>query len=132
MGYRSDVHIAVAFASEADMKEVMAVYALDPRVQKHNLLEQWDIKDDNILYYHGDYVKWYDNYEDVQGIERLMEVADDFYSERGMAVAYRRIRIGEETDDLEHGFDYNGEGSDTLMELLWDRMNIVRSVEVTL
>jgi hypothetical protein len=36
MGYRSEGIMVVAFESLEDMKEVLAVYRLDPRVQEHN------------------------------------------------------------------------------------------------
>lgn len=135
MGYRSDVYIAVAFANEEDMKEVMAVYAMNENVQKFNLLERWTIKADNILYFEETGTKWYDNYEDVQGVEHMLSVADDFHSEREMPLAYRTIRIGEETNDIErreeHGYDASGVAQ-PLMEMLWDRMSIIREVEITL
>jgi len=131
MGYRSDVYIAVAFANADDLKEVVAVYTIDPRVQKHNLLQEWDVREDNILYYHGDDVKWYDDYEDVQGVEHMLHLADKFHEERDMPVAYRFIRIGENDNDTETREEHGGDGGE-LMEMLWDRMQVVRTVEVTL
>lgn len=131
MGYRSDVYIVVAFANADDLKEVVAVYTIDPRVQKHNLLEQWDVREDNILYYHGDYVKWYDDYEDVQGVEHMLHLADKFHEERDMAVAYRFIRIGEDDNDTETRDEHGGDDG-SLMEMLWNRMQLVRTVEETL
>ena len=131
MGYRSDVYIAVAFANADDLKEVVAVYTIDPRVQKHNLLKDWDVREDNILYYHGDYVKWYDDFEDVQGVEHMLHLADKFHEERDMPVAYRFIRIGEDDNDTETREEHGGDDG-SLMEMLWDRMQMVRTVEVTL
>ena len=131
MGYRSDVYIAVAFANEKDMKEVIAVYAMNENVQKHNLLARWDIKADNILYFEETNTKWYDGYEEVKGIEHMLSLADDFHSEREMPLAYRAIRIGEETADIEERYEHGGDDG-TLIEMLWDRMNIIRQVEITL
>lgn len=131
MGYRSDVYIAVAFANEKDMKEVIAVYAMNENVQKHNLLEQWDIKDDNILYFEETSTKWHDMYESVEGIQYMLALADDFHSEREMPLAYRAIRIGEELDDIEEQYEHGGDDGG-LIEMLWDRMNIIRQVEITL
>ncbi len=131
MGYRSDVYIAVAFDNEKDMKEVIAVYAMNEHVQKHNLLEQWEIKDDNILYFEETSTKWYDKYEAVEGIQYMLALADDFHSERDMPLAYRAIRIGEELDDIEEQYEHGG-GDGGLIEMLWDRMNIIRQVEITL
>ena len=74
MGYRSDVYIAVAFDSKKNMDEVIAVYALNTNVEKHDLVNDWVIKDDNILYFHAENVKWYDNYEWVQGYEHMLSL----------------------------------------------------------
>ena len=131
MGYRSDVYIGVAFASKSDMEEVLSVYALDPRVQKIDLVKDWAVKEDNILLYVIEDTKWYDGYEDVQGIEYMLTLADQFHEERDMPIAHRFIRTGEEIDDIEvreeHGGDDGG-----LIEKLWDGMQLSRSVEVTL
>ena len=43
MGYRSDVYIAVAFDSKKNMDEVIAVYALNTNVEKHDLVNDWVI-----------------------------------------------------------------------------------------
>lgn len=131
MGYYSEVHIAVAFANADDLKEVVAVYTMDPRVQKHNLLEQWDVREDNILYYHGDYVKWYDDFEDVQGVEHMLHLADKFHDERDMPVAYRFIRLGEENTDTEDRYEHGGDDG-TLIEKLYDGMSVIRQVEIAL
>ena len=131
MGYRSDVYIAVAFANADDLKEVVAVYTIDPRVQKHNLLQEWDVREDNILYFKETSIKWYDTYEDVQGVEHMLHLADKFHEERDMPVAYRFIRIGENDNDTETREEHGGDGGE-LMEMLWDRMQVVRTVEVTL
>ena len=127
MGYRSDVYIAVAFANADDLKEVVAVYTIDPRVQKHNLLQEWDVREDNILYFKETSIKWYDTYEDVQGVEHMLHLADKFHEERDMPVAYRFIRIGENDNDTETREEHGGDGGE-LMEMLWDRMQVVRTV----
>ena len=111
MGYRSGVYVGVAFASEEDMKEVLAVYALDPRVQKHDLLRHWKIKDDNILCFERGYTKWYHKYEEVeQGVGHILDLAESFHSERDMPMAFRVLRVSEYSDiapedRYEHGGD---------------------------
>ena len=131
MGYYSEVHIAVAFANADDLKEVVAVYTIDPRVQKHNLLQGWEVKEDNILYYHDDYVKWYDSFHDVTGIEHMLHLADKFHEERDMPVAYRFIRIGEDINDCEERCGHGGDDG-TLTEKLYDGMSVIRQVEIAL
>lgn len=131
MGYRSDVYIAVAFASEEDMKEVVAVYTIDPRVQKHNLLQEWEVKEDNILYFEETNTKWYDGYEEVQGIEHMLHLADKFHEERDMPVAHRFVRIGEEDADVEDRYEHGGDDG-SLIDKLFDGMTLIRQVEITL
>ena len=132
MGYRSDVHIAVAFAREEELKEVLAVYAIDPLVQKHDLLKWWEQREDNILYFHEDSVKWYDSSEAVQGIMHMLSLVDTFYEERDeMQVAHRFVRIGEEMDDIEESYEI-GNDQGILIDKLWEGLRITRNVEVTL
>ena len=132
MGYRSQGTMVVAFETLADMKEVLAVYRLDPRVQKHNpfvsgkhaevgtecwQFDTWDVDDGN-----GDIIKWYlmrldfsdwkwyESYEDVQAFMHIADVCKQFAQERlDFSYAYRFVRGGEDGDDTEE-LSY---GSDT-------------------
>ena len=147
MGYRSDVYIAVAFDSKKNMDEVIAAYALNINVEKHNLVNDWVIKDDNILYFHAENVKWYEHYEWVEGYEYMFELVEKFYESRGFSSAYRLLRVGEEDDDVEDRHDWfdgdnehNADNEDTglddtdttLIDKLMLNMEIVRKIEVTL
>ena len=129
MGYRSDVLIAVAFKSEADMKEVLAVYAMDPRVQQYNLLEAWNVHggDYPVLWYENNYVKWYDSYEDVQGIEHLIAVASDFAQERGHPFGAINYRVGEELSDIETT-EREADPDGSLLGYLFDMCGIRREL----
>ena len=131
MGYRSDVYIGVAFENEADLKELLAVYAIDPRVQKLNLLKEWDVMEDNILLCVIEGTKWYAGYEDVQGIEHMLNLADKFDAERDMPIAYRFVRLGEDEDDMETREEHNGDEGQ-LIEKLWAGMQLSRKMEVSL
>ena len=131
MGYRSDVYIGVAFENEADLKELIAVYAIDPRVQKLNLLKEWDVMEDNILLCVIEGTKWYAGYEDVQGIEHMLNLADKFDAERDMPIAYRFVRLGEDEDDIETREEHNGDEGQ-LIEKLWAGMQLSRKMEVSL
>jgi len=119
MGYRSDGVIVVAFESLADMKEVLAVYRLDPRVQKHNpfpkdidgdsddywTFHTYELDSDTTCYlmrldFYG--WKWYADYEDVQSYQHIFTVCKQFAREReNFTYAYRFVRGGEEHDDYE-------------------------------
>ena len=132
MGYRSSVAIAVAMESEENMKELMSVYALNILVQKHNLLPEWTVGVMNdvwvALFYQED-VKWYDTYPDVQGFEAIIPLVRSFAEKRDMKYAYRRIRIGEEMDDVEIDCDENEGVSVDLADFLADALYVSRSLE---
>ena len=130
MGYYSDITIAVAFASKEDMDEVLAVYAMLPEVQKHNILaEYWERREDNILLYTHDSVKWYETFEDVQAVERLRSLVEEFHEQRNMPFAWHKIRIGEDESDLEVEDAHGGDDGE-LMEKLWEGMRLTRYVEL--
>jgi hypothetical protein len=130
MGYRSDVIIAVAFKDKAHRDEVWAVYCMDPRVQKHNLTGAWKNHDEGdypVLWYQGNYVKWYDSYEDVQGIEHLIEVASNFAQERGYHYGSIYYRVGEEMTDMESA-ERAADPDGGMMSMLYDLCGIERRV----
>ena len=126
MGYRSDGTIVVAFESLEDMKEVLAVYRLDPRVQELNPFPNdidddsdgnWTFHDWNLPTEKHDLVivetcfimrldyfgwKWYREYKDIQAYEHIATVCKQFANEReNFSYAYRFVRGGEEHDDTE-------------------------------
>jgi len=122
MGYCSDVIIAVA-VPEAAAKELAALYAMNPLVQEHNLLSQWQLYKTTcngtpavIFEYKADCVKWYDSFPEVQGIEHLPELAAMLHNEReeGFPAATCHIRIGEEEEDI--SLDYTEHGGEKLDE----------------
>ena len=136
MGYRSDVVIGFAFKAKAQIDELMAVYRMDPRVQKNDLESAWKISErDNavFLYYAADYVKWYESFDDVQGLEYMRTLVNTFDEERGRGegdlplfpFAFRFIRIGDEDPDVET--DASDNDMD-LMEELWERMTLTREI----
>jgi hypothetical protein len=144
MGYRSDVLLVVALRTPAQYDELMAVYAMDPLVQKHNTVGEWTkhvYEDHVILAFKGTDLKWYESYEDVQAIEHLLTLANTFAEERGFDVpndpeapqvpepvfpyATARIRIGEESDDSEMEYQEN---DSYLVEVLYSRAGIRREI----
>jgi hypothetical protein len=133
MGYRSDILIAVAFKTKTQRDEIWAVYCMDPRVQEHNLAAQWKHTDDDaftpIAYYEANNVKWYDNYEDVQGIEHLLALVEEFNENRQMPFAYIKYRIGEELTDTEVEAHSADDHESSLMGALWERASIERRIE---
>jgi hypothetical protein len=139
MGYGSDVVIGFAFKAKAQIDELMAVYRMDPRVQKLGLETAWKISErDNavFLYYAADYVKWYESFDDVQGLEYMRTSVNTFDEERGRGegdlplfpFAFRFFRIGEDEQDIETHYAHSDMD---LMDQLWDRMSLRREIETT-
>jgi hypothetical protein len=113
MGYRSQVHLLFGMSSKSHLRELVSVYQMLPAVQKHNLMDNWDYyveekKEDmslnfdiHYLHCHGHEWKWYDNYEDVQGLQAIEDLGKKFWSERKFPFAYRLVRTGEDSNDVE-------------------------------
>lgn len=131
MGYRSDVVLAYVFKHKEQIDEVMAIYQMHAFVQAHDLAKEWQVHewgDKWGLTYHAEYVKWYDSYEDVQGFEHMLEVVQKFVEERDVFLyAYRKIRIGEEDQDIEQGSDSNDPDYE-LMDELYERVSVRRDI----
>jgi len=144
MGYRSDVVIAFAFDTKEQIEEVLAIYRMHTFVQQHDLEKLWSVHDWGDcwgLTYSADYVKWYETYEDVQGIEHMLKVVQNFVDARtdvgetyedgkqeivqSFHYAYRMFRIGEDDNDIQ--YDHNGNDGN-LEEALYHRMNLRREI----
>ena len=134
MGYRSNVAIAVAFRTREQMEEVLAVYRMHPKVQEHNVMDQWKINTDMIdgdppyMLFQGNDVKWY--YEDMRAFEHILVVCNNFADERGFDYAYRLVRIGETEDDIFVDDSYGD--SYELMDFLQDNLYPVRRINCDL
>ena len=109
MGYRSEVFLGISFKTPEQMDEVLAVYALDPLVQKNEALEYWNIdRDWARMWYYDDYVTWYPELGDVhEAIHHIEKVAEDFAKNRGFQYRSYFFRIGEEPTDLEERAEGN-------------------------
>ena len=134
MGYRSDVAIGFAFNTKEQIDEVLAIYQMRPFVSEHDLVKQWTIRDwDGVwgLTYSAEGIKWYESYEDVQGLEGMVDVVKTFAEERGDAFpyAYCKLRIGEDDEDTESVWEYNEPGTD-IAYVLSDRMSIRRELQI--
>lgn len=132
MGYRSDVVLAFAFETKEQIDEVMAIYSMRTFVSEHELVDEWSIHDWNGswgLTFSGDGYKWYEGYEDVNGLEDMYNVVKMFSEERGDAFpfAYQKIRIGEDDADIERTDDSGG-NCYNLTETLYDRVQIRREI----
>ena len=130
MGYRSDVLIAVAFKDNAHRDEVVAVYRMNPLVQKHDLATAWTTHDGAypVLWYYEESTQWYDGYGDVQGIEHLLNVVSDFAEEREMPYAAVHYRVGEDINDTETTEHGEADPDGSMLSFLWDMCGIERRI----
>lgn len=134
MGYRSDVAIGIAFKTKEQIDEVLAIYQMRPFVSEHGLVEQWTVQDWNGVWgltFNAVNIKWYDSYEDVQGLEDMVNVVKTFADERGNAFPYAhcKLRIGEADEDTERVYDLNEPGTD-IAYVLYERMYIRRELQI--
>ena len=123
MGYKSDVFYAVGWPNPEHAKEVLAVYVLDKRVQDHKIYKGWEMYDEGgplIMLYYDEWVKWYDDFEDVQGVQRLGGLAEQFWRERGFPYAHKFVRIGEDVDDIDERFWDRGDEAQSIVDLFAD------------
>lgn len=109
MGYRSEVAIKVYGEAE---NMVAFKKAYDEALDKLPEVEQGYIDDlmrdnerngfdDNVFTFHADYIKWYDEYPNVQFFIGLLDLVDE------LGVNSEFIRVGEDYDDIET--DYQGD-----------------------
>ena len=132
MGYRSDVVLMAVFANAEQHDEVMAVYRMHPNVQKLDLEKAWrrvDLNDGEVVrIYEGNDVKWYESYEDVQGLEYLSSLLADFHEERQFNYAWGNVRIGEEETDIV--YDVFSPDSNYLIDIVYHGLAIERSIRL--
>ena len=133
MGYRSDVKIVVIASSKEAMDDLLAVYAMNPAVQKAGGWEElgWEryaLGEGRVLTFEEEDTKWYLIYEEVQAIMELCNLAHTFNQERPEDIyAARYVRVGEEYNDIEvedYGDDYEYDMHDVL--------SVNRTIEISL
>ena len=135
MDYRSNVVLMAVFANAEQHDEVMAVYRMDPNVQQYDLEKAWRRVDldrgEVVRIYEGNDVKWYESYEDVQGLEYLSSLLADFHEERQFNYAWGNVRIGEEETDIVYDvFSPSTDKSEELRDLIYDGLQICRTIDV--
>ena len=133
MGYRSEVVLAVAFKTQEQMEEVLAAYAMDPLVQKHNIMQGWrmDKRHPRMVYF-ADHVKWYPEFEDVQAVHNIETVAGEFASKRGFDYGGYYLRFGENPDDKEEVYSGDIELRIAASDLVTVIQTVYHSIEVSI
>jgi hypothetical protein len=124
MGYRSEVAYVLRFKDKAMKDNFVNLQRVkaDPHINEalNDLIEV----EDNMLGYHADHVKWYDDYPDVKAHETLMKdtiklFGDEYSTDYSEQAGYRFVRLGEEQEDNE---DEEGGNSEELYEYVdWSR-----------
>ena len=94
MGYRSEVFYGAEFSSAEEAKA--SVIAAKLKFNEWHDLEDLR-RDDQVVYFHAEQIKWYSSYPEVQFIDDLF---DFFGNSCDAACIY--YRIGDEIDDIEH------------------------------
>ena len=85
MGYRSDVHIAVPKRDEKKLDAIMNEHKLlegdFPAFTKEDYTQRWNRYNDNdemieettdYVIYHGNHLKWYEGYKDVDAVNSFV------------------------------------------------------------
>ena len=114
MGYRSDVAYVIKFDDiETRDNFVTLMLAKNEPIVTQAINEcEYGYKDDPIITFKQESVKWYEGFEDVQAHQQLMKDAVEIYGKKGGR--YRFISVGEdgaeeceEDDDDGDLWDYN-------------------------
>jgi len=101
MGYRSEVHIAVPKRDEKELDAIMNEHKLlegdYPSFTKEDYTQKWVRYNDNdemieettdYVIYHGNHLKWYEGYKDVDAVnsfimDKIYDYCDEFINELG-------------------------------------------------
>ena len=128
MGYRSEVGYAIQFnkeivwtalATDEDKKlkgeDIFNTFLTEAKSNDDTKLcfdeneSPLEIDKERLLFkFYVDDWKWYDDYEEVQCHERLLELAEEYIDAqnnnqamRNLTISWGFIRIGEETEDID-------------------------------
>lgn len=131
MGYRSNVAYVIRFKDKAQCDAFIHLQLA--KADKHitEAIGELTRVDENVLGFHHDHVKWYDDYEDVMAHHTLMNDALKLFNETPTGeevpydeqAGYRFIRLGEEDDDNTVDEEGNSEG-------LYEYIEWYRNIEV--
>lgn len=117
MGYRSSVVYKIKFFDEATMKLFLTEakakdeYKLAFKQGDDNGI---DIDEEKLqIKYESSSIKWYEEFNDVQAHEALIQLAKEYRDENEKNLEYAFARIGEEDGDIETYASENG------YEMVW-------------
>lgn len=126
MGYRSDVAVAIMFNTKEDLltfrtKHKILGGATEEESTNLNVIEY---QNKVIAFAYYDSVKWYDSFEDVQAVTKMLEDAQE------AKFSTMFIRIGEEISDIEYdSYIYNDEQGEVSL-CLYELFSVSRTINL--
>ena len=128
MGYRSDVAYRIGFTNKEVLSQFIALVMMKGGLEAQALKEceiefQDNGRDECFVNFFQSDVKWYDNYSDVKAHTWLYTFAVERFPDD---CAYKFIRVGEDTSDVEDEED----GSDDVIDDVRDGFYVVSSIEL--
>jgi hypothetical protein len=124
MGYRSEVAYQIVLKDKTTLNDfiarVMVLGGYERKALEECQIETSDKAEECFINFYASDVKWYDDYPDVQGHEKLRQLALEWFDHDDVGVNF--IRIGEELEDIVE--EYEGELAD------WTELRVNRSIDV--
>ena len=107
MGYRSDVAYVIKFKSFDDREAFISLMLSknDPNIYQAVNETKYDYKEEPLITFEVDDVKWYPDFPDVQAHEQLYKDAHQYFE-----ADYRFLAIGEDGAETFDEIDNNGFG----------------------
>ena len=132
MGYRSNVAYVIRFKDKAQCEAFLALQLAKADKWITEAIGELTRVNENVLGFHHDHVKWYDDFDDVKAHLVLMHDSIDLFNETpdgkelpyDEQTGYRFIRLGEEDDD-------NVVEEEGNSEQLYEYIEWYRNVEVS-
>lgn len=133
MGYMSNVAYVIRFKDKAQCDTFISLQIAKADKYITEAIGELTRVEDNVLGFHSNCVKWYDDYEDVKAHNTLMREAITLFNTDSVGgsevpydeqAGYRFIRLGEEDEDNTVEEGGNGEG-------LYEYIEWYRNIEVS-
>lgn len=131
MGYRSEVAYVIRFKDADQRQAFINIQRAKADKDINTALDEMVEVEDNMIGYHADHVKWYDDYPEVKAHQTLMKDSIALFGDDNPntldyddQAGYRFIRLGEEQDDNEDVEEGNS-------ECLYEYVDWHRAVEVS-
>lgn len=108
MGYRSNTAYVIRFKDKAQCEAFLALQLAKADKWITEAIGELTRVEDNVLGWHHDHIKWYDDYEDVKAHKTLLSDAIVLFNTNSVGggevpyddqAGYRFVRLGEEDDD---------------------------------